>query len=622
MIRRAPAIVVLSALMGALAGPAHAADGPTLTEPAVRPKFPTRSFLLSLPDKQALASKDLEVTENGEPVRDLRVDSSAVTGSAVVLAVDASLSMRGAAIADAMEGARAFAARRRPDQKVGIVFFSRESRVALEPTTDQARIDAVLAAAPPLSRGTQVFDATQAALDLLQRANTGAGSLVVLSDGADAGSSAEPASVAEAAREQHVRIYAVGLRSKSFDAAGLEAMAVTGDYRTAESSEQLQPIFDSLGRRISSEYVVTYRSQSPLDTRVAVTATVAGLDESAVIAYETPHLDVRVYRPDRTSGSAWASSTALTTASAVVALLILIALYVLFRPRPKTVSERVEGFVGADLEQSLHRTVVAAPTPVLQKVDASLDRAARWRRFKLDLDLAGVRMPPIRVLLITLTGTVALMAVLAVLMGRPITAPFALLVPFAVRAYALYRSERVRRAFAEQLPDNLQVLAAALRAGHSFTGGLKVMCEDAAEPARSEFGRVVGDDQFGISIEESLGVVGKRMRNEDVGYIGLIATIQRDTGGNTAEVLDRVTGTIRERAQLRRLIRTLTAQGRLGGWIVTLLPVGLVGFITLVQPDYLEPMLVSPVGRLALGLGIGCLGIGGVVINRIVDIKV
>jgi tight adherence protein B len=353
-----------------------------------------------------------------------------------------------------------------------------------------------------------------------------------------------------------------------------------------------------------------------------VTAKVVGIDRSAVLAYETPHLDVRVYRPDRASKSGWASATTLLLASAVIALLILIALFALFRPRPRTVSERVEGFVGSEIEPSFARTAATAPTPLLQRFDAGLDRVARWQHFKLDLELTGVQIAPIRVLLFTLTGTLALIAVLAVVLGRPMTALFALLIPFAGHAYVHFRAERVRRAFGEQLPDNLQVLAAALRAGHSFTGGLNVMCDDAAEPSRSEFGRVVGDDQLGVSIEDSLTVVAERMRNQDVGYIGLIATIQRDTGGNTAEVLDRVTGTIRERAQLRRMIRTLTAQGRLGGWIVTLLPVGLVAFVTLVQPDYLEPMLESPVGRLALGLGVICLGIGGVAIRRIVDINV
>ena len=621
MTRALIAVATLSLLMGALAGPARADGGPTLTETAVSPDFPARAFVLHLPSERAVTRSTVEVTENGEPVRDLKVRSSAAAGSAIVLAIDASLSMRGEPIANAMEAARAFADRRRSDQKVGVIFFGGEPSVALEPTADQASIDAVLAASPPLSRGTEVFDATLASLDLLEDAQAGAGSVVVLSDGADTGSAASVDAVADAAQAARIKIYAVGLRSKRFDPSGLEALAVNGEYRTAESSTQLKPIFESLGRRIGSEYLMTYRSVSALDTRVAVTVAVAGLERSAVLAYETPHLDLRVHRPDRAADSAWSSKTAVSIAVAGIALLLLLGLYSLLRPRKRSVGERVEGFVGTSAEQSLGRDIVA-PVAALQRIDARLDRAARWRHIKLDLELAGVHVPPIRLLLFTLTGTAALMAALAGLLGRPIVALLALALPIAVRGGVYFRAERVRRAFAEQLPDNLQVLAAALRAGHSFTGGLKVMCDDAAEPSRSEFGRVVGDDQLGVSIEDSLNIVADRMGNDDVNYIGLIATIQRDTGGNTAEVLDRVTGTVRERAQLRRLIKTLTAQGRLGGWIVTLLPVGLVAFLTFVQPDYLEPMLESPTGRLALGLGVMCLLLGAFVIRRIVDIKV
>ena len=136
-----------------------------------------------------------------------------------------------------------------------------------------------------------------------------------------------------------------------------------------------------------------------------------------------------------------------------------------------------------------------------------------------------------------------------------------------------YRATKTRRRFEDQLPDNLQVMASALRAGHSFIAALSVMVKDAPEPSRKEFRRVVQDEQLGISVEQSLEVVYERMRCEDVIYVGLIATLQRDTGGNTAEVLDKVVETMRERGKLRRLVRTLTAQGRLGGWIVTALPI-------------------------------------------------
>jgi tight adherence protein B len=183
-------------------------------------------------------------------------------------------------------------------------------------------------------------------------------------------------------------------------------------------------------------------------------------------------------------------------------------------------------------------------------------------------------------------------------------------------------ADKVRRKFGDQLPDNLQVLASALRAGHSFSGALKTMTNDAPEPSKTEYRRVVTDEQLGISIETSLNLVSERMKNEEVAYIGLIATLQRETGGNTAEVLDRVTQTIRERMKLKRLVSTLTAQGRFGGWIVTALPVAMVVILSIVKPDYMDPMLANIGGIIALVAAALMVVTGAIVIRKIVDIDV
>jgi tight adherence protein B len=255
--------------------------------------------------------------------------------------------------------------------------------------------------------------------------------------------------------------------------------------------------------------------------------------------------------------------------------------------------------------------------------DRRLERFRPWTTFKLDVELAGIGMPAIRIALMV----VATAAGLAFLLGGPVGSPpaavvVALVLPVTARIMISARAARVRRRFADQLAENLQVLASALRAGHSFLGALSVMVTDASEPSRSEYQRVLAQEQFGVAIEESLSVVSERMRNDDVGYIGLIATLQQETGGNTAEVLDRVVHTIRERAELRRLVRTLTAQGRLGGWIVTGLPLALILLLSLVNPGYLDPMLDNTLGQVILAVAFMMVGAGALVIRRIVDIEV
>src|SRR5207248_2517026 len=117
---------------------------------------------------------------------------------------------------------------------------------------------------------------------------------------------------------------------------------------------------------------------------------------------------------------------------------------------------------------------------------------------------------------------------------------FALAIPFVTRSLLRRQLARRRMQFAEQLPDNLQVLSSALRAGHSFVGALSVVVNDAPEPAKSEFSRVVADEQLGVPIEDALRVVVERMENRELEQVALVAALQRETGGNTAEVLKRI----------------------------------------------------------------------------------
>jgi tight adherence protein B len=197
-----------------------------------------------------------------------------------------------------------------------------------------------------------------------------------------------------------------------------------------------------------------------------------------------------------------------------------------------------------------------------------------------------------------------------------------LLIPFAVWSFVKRKAERKRAQFAEQLPDNLAVLASAIRAGHSFVGALSVVVNDAPEPARSEFQRVVADEQLGRPLDEALEVVVYRMRNQDLAQVALVAALQRETGGSTAEVLDRVVDTVRDRAELRRLVKTLTAAGRMSRWVVSFLPLALILAILILSPSYLHPLFSHTSGKILFVFATLLVICGSLVIKRIVDIKV
>src|SRR5262249_54524166 len=184
------------------------------------------------------------------------------------------------------------------------------------------------------------------------------------------------------------------------------------------------------------------------------------------------------------------------------------------------------------------------------------------------------------------------------------------------------RLRSVRKEFENQLPDNLDVLGSALRTGHSFVGALSVAVDDAGEPSQSEFRRAIADEQLGVPIEEALRVVSIRMDNRDLIQVALVARLQREAGTNAAEVLDQVATNVRNRLEIKRLIRTLTAQGRMARWIVSILPFFLFGAIYVLNRHYLRPLWTHTVGEVAMVVAVIMILTGSYVIKRITEIGV
>jgi tight adherence protein B len=618
--RRRSITAIAIALVATLAPahPAGAAEGLTLNE-ARMPEFPQRAYVLTLPDAQVLEQAELSVTENGRPVGDLNV-SSLGAQSAVVLAIDASNSMRGK-LDDAMAAARAFADRRLPDQRLGIIFFSSKPTVALQPTTDVAAIDRTLAEAPPPTLGTRVYDAAASGVATIERAGVAAGSVIVLSDGADHGSFITRNELVENARRANVRLFGVGLRSWRFDRTSLQALSVDGgNYAEAADPGDLAGIYRRLAERQGREFLVRYRSRQPLESDIAVAFSVTGIRDVVTAAYRTPDFPVPPALPDPPP-TWWESGGATTAVVIAIGLLLAIGMWMLLRPMRASMARRISLFTG-ETTTSAEEAATQKVRELMEAADGRLSKWRPWVEFELDVELSKLTWPPRRIVVAAVVATI-FVALGLFLSGSSVLAAMSLVgIPITTRLVIKQLARKTRRRFEDQLPDNLQVMASALRAGHSFVAALSVMVKDAPEPSSKEFRRVVQDEQLGVSIEDSLEVVNDRMRCEDVVYVGLIATLQRETGGNTAEVLDKVVETMRERAKLRRLVRTLTAQGRLGGWIVTALPIAMIVFLNLFKPDYLDPMLEKTIGWVVLILAGMMVALGAYCIRRIVDIKV
>jgi tight adherence protein B len=625
--RLTAATVAALSIVAAFPAVGTAASGVQLTQ-AQGGTFPNRSFVLTLPQQRSVTDAQVHVTENGQEVHNLSVTPGGQAGPrtfGVLLAIDTSESMHGHAIDDAMAAARLFASKRSGAEQLGIVFFNHGSTVALPPTSDAARIADTLAQTPPLVRGTRIFDATATTLELLDRAKISAGSVVVLSDGADVGSQLSLAAVAEAARRKHVRLFTVGLRSASYNASSLRdlAAAAGGRYAEASSSARLSTIFAALAERFGREYLLHYQSLAPLGSKVDVGVRVEGFAGKATAAYDPPAAPAAAARAQAKVAGPWDSTLLLVAVVVLVVLALALLVYAVVAPRRRGIRSRVAEFVPEpERFEDLLGDQDEPATPVLRAAERGLSRMRWWTRFEEDVDVARIPMPAIRIVLISVTAGLFTGLVAVIGLGNVPLGVVLMLAPVGVVAWVRAKAGRQRRAFDDQLPDNLQVIASAMRAGQSFVGAMATAAVDAGDPSKREFQRVVADEQLGIPLATAVSNVADRMRSSEFEYVGLVAMLQRETGGNTAEVIDRVTETIRDRAQLRRMIRTLTAQGRLSGAVVSLLPVVVTVIIAISSPHYLEPMLHSTAGVIALALAAFGVAAGWIVIRRVVDIDV
>jgi tight adherence protein B len=190
------------------------------------------------------------------------------------------------------------------------------------------------------------------------------------------------------------------------------------------------------------------------------------------------------------------------------------------------------------------------------------------------------------------------------------------------RFYAKFRAKRRFNAFEERLPEALDLLARAIRAGHPIASGIKMVADEAPEPVGGEFQRTFEEQRFGLPFEDSMLNLAGRMPLVDLRMLVTAVLIQREVGGNLAEVLDNLSDVIRQRFIVRRQLRTHTAQGRLSGYVLAALPIVVGGMIFGINGEYGRILFQHPLGKLLLSIALGMQLMGFFWIRKIVDIDI
>lgn len=273
-----------------------------------------------------------------------------------------------------------------------------------------------------------------------------------------------------------------------------------------------------------------------------------------------------------------------------------------------------------DVVSGVVRNDVLSEVPFLHRLLARFPSAARLDRRLKRADLSMTPGVFVLVSVVLFVTGVAIGAMLHWVYQAALA--FGVLLSLVPNTVVNFRVRRRLKRFAANFPEALEMFARSLRAGHSFTGAVQLVAQEMPKPVGTEFQKVFDEQNVGIPLKQALLGMTERVDSLDVKFFVTALLIQRETGGNLAEIIDKIAYVIRERFRIQGQVKVFTAQARMTGLILTFLPIGVALVVGVMNPDYLKPLVNDPAGRLLLGGGIMLQIVGMLLMRKIIRIKI
>lgn len=299
--------------------------------------------------------------------------------------------------------------------------------------------------------------------------------------------------------------------------------------------------------------------------------------------------------------------------------LVVVGLMLRARARQDEILEYLElpyGEEDVDPQEVVER--VGLLTPTASAVNDLLEQADLLDRIAARLEKARLALRPGEFVLLVAAVTLAVGVWAALFSGHWAVGLLAVVVvPFGARTVLDWRIRQRTRAFEEQLPPTLGLIASSLRSGHTLLRSIDMMVEETPSPMRDEFERVLAETRLGLPLMDALDRMAQRVELADFEWIVHAIRIQQSTGGKLADLLFTLADYMRAREEVRREVRVLTAEGRFSGYVLVALPFIVAGWIQFTNPTYFSNML-TPIGYLMLGAGAVSMAIGSFIISRMI----
>ena len=585
-------------------------------------------------------AETLELSSGGDAVATTGVrDVAAGVRNEVVVVIDNAAALGNATVQLAKAGIEPLMPGAGPVATLGVVSTGGGASVQTGPTSSLAPVEAGLAGIAP--EGTSAtWDGLVRAAELLDDRDPGSVGTVVLFTASPSNAVGAKASAAESALERAgVRLDVVAI-PKGADLNTLSAMVddLGGSIEVLENDEQLAGAYEDVAASLAGRFELTF---APIEsTGGQVPLTVASGDTRTVVSYAPDALRTGVVGLAPVVSTADAGGGFLTSGVAKILILVLglaaVAMLAwvvasVIVPEENNLSRRLEVYeesYGVEVPEEFtggaesHTTVpilqraveftgdIADKRGILETVETKLEQANLPLRAPEAMFFTAVGALILTVLAFLLTGNVLVALVVAVVGA---------ILPTAVLNFLIRKRQKAFRAL---LPDMLTLLAGTLRAGYSIGQGFESCSTEVDEPMGRELRRVVSETRLGRSLEESLEAVAERMQSDDFAWAVMAIRIQREVGGNLAELLLTVADTMTQRERLRREVNTLTAEGRISAFIIGGLPPALAAVMFVMNPNYIKLLFTPGIGYALVIAALVMMGIGFAWMKKCITIEV
>lgn len=645
-------IFVIGAILG-INGTALAEEAQIAVRSIDTSKYPTNSFSITISGSeelqaQILRSENFALRENGKAVPKYEVQPIVQSPEpvAVVLALDTSGSMLGGPLEDVKAAARAFINQMRYQDKIALVAFDSEPRVLSGLTTDKGTLFGAIDGLKAQGE-TALYDGLSTAIDVLTTSDFAHKNLIVLSDGGDTQSTSSSDAILQKAKSHDTAIFGVALQSSEYEPAALQAVCegTGGSLLLTSDSGALSDLYLKIARELHNQYRITYTSNKPGTKNLKIELEINAKDShgktTTVVAnpkYKPIPKSPRVRKvgPIRPLPKYFSSSYVLIGTVILSFLSISLLVFVIlsiFLSKGVSLRKKMKFYDAAWKVQGKGRLGLHGSAEksrgeeIKEKVLKGVDYVARRRGFtelvQLKLEQAGLPLRPLEfiflhflfVLIVGIAGSLFARDFISIFL----LAGLATALPILVLSLLINRR---RARFHEQLPDTLTMIAGSIRAGYGFLQAITVAVEETLPPMSDEFRRVLAEARLGFPLEEALEKMAERVGEQNFSWTVMAINIQREVGGNLAEVLEILADTIRDRDRVKRQIKTLTAEGRLSALILIILPLAMALLLFLLNPTYLSLLFTTGIGLLMVLVAGGLVLIGGLWLRKIVSIEV